>query len=125
MGEMCNGDDKVANLLVEYYTDLFTSSQPIEIDAVLQHVSKAVTKEMNAFLGQEFNKEKVDIALSQLAHLKASGPDGLPPIFFQHYWGEIGDDVVEAVYSCLNSDHIPADINHTHITLVPKVKSPN
>ena len=38
----------MADLLVEYYTDLFTSSQPSEIDAVLQHVSKVVTEEMNA-----------------------------------------------------------------------------
>ena len=48
---MYNGDDKVANLTVEYYTDLFTSSQPCEIDSVLLHVSRLVSEEMNAFLG--------------------------------------------------------------------------
>ena len=124
-GEMCCGDKKVAELMVEYYTDLFTSSQPSEIDMVLHHIPRKVIDGMNAFLGRDFNKEEVDMALSQMAPLKAPRPDGLPPIFFQHYWGEIGGDVAEAVCSCLNSGHIPAKINHTYITLVPKVKSPD
>ena len=92
---------------------------------VLQHVSRKVTDEMNAFLGQDFNKEEVELVLSQMAPLKAPRPNGLPPIFFQHYWGEIGGDVAEAVCSCRNLGHIPAEINHTYITLVPKVKSPD
>jgi len=122
-GEMCCGEEKVAELMVEYYTDLFTSSQPSEIDMVLHHIPRKVTDEMNDFLGRDFNKEEVDIALSQMAPLKAPRSDGLPPIFFQHYWGEIGGDVAEVVCSCLNSGHILAEINHTYITLVPKVKS--
>nr|POE61774.1 hypothetical protein CFP56_70869 [Quercus suber] len=39
-GEMCNGDDKVADLMVEHYIGLFTSLQPSEIDSVSQHVSR-------------------------------------------------------------------------------------
>ena len=59
-----------------------------------------------------------------MAPLKALGPDGMPLIFFQHYWKEIGGDVADAVLFCLNSGQIPTGINHTHITLIPKVKSP-
>ena len=75
---------------------------------VLRHVPRKVTDEMNAFLGREYNKEEVDTTLSQMAPLKARGPNVLPPIFFQHYWGEIGGDVAKVVCSCLNSGHIPA-----------------
>ena len=59
-----------------------------------------------------------------MALLKASGPHGMPPIFFQHYWKDIGSDVATAVLSCLNLAHIPTGINHTYLTLIPKVKSP-
>lgn len=48
----------------------------------------------------------------------------MPPIFYQHYGNSIGDDVACAVLSCLNAGTIPASINHTYITLIPKVKSP-
>ena len=52
------------------------------------------------------------------------GPDGLPPMFFQHYWEIIRDDVSKAVLNCLNTGFIPPSINKTFITLIPKVKSP-
>ena len=52
------------------------------------------------------------------------GPNGMPPMFFQHYWQTIGDDVSAAVLSCLNTGSIPPSINKTFITLIPKVKSP-
>ena len=59
-----------------------------------------------------------------MAPLKAPSPDGMPPIFYQNFWESIGDDVAKAVISCLNSRAIPASLNHTYITLIPKVKSP-
>ena len=52
---------------------------------------------MNTLLDREFTRVEVDAALSQMAPLKAPGPDGMPPIFFQHYWGDIGSDVAAAV----------------------------
>ena len=36
----------------------------------------------------------------------------------------MGEDVIEAVLSCLTSGVIPPSINRTFITLIPKVKSP-
>ena len=45
----------------------------------------------------------------------------MPQSFFQHYW--VGDDVVKAVLSCLNSSTISAGLNHNFISLIPKVKS--
>ena len=36
----------------------------------------------------------------------------------------MGEDVTEAVLSCLTSGVIPPSINRTFITLIPKVKSP-
>ena len=59
-----------------------------------------------------------------MAPLKALGPDGMPPFFFQTFWPDIGRDVSEAVLSCLNSGTILKSINHTFITLIPKVKNP-
>ena len=79
---------------------------------------------MNFNLIAKFSKTKMEIALKQMAPLKAPGPDGMPPIFFQHYWSSIDDDVVKAVLSCLNSYRISSGLNHTFIALIPKEKSP-
>jgi hypothetical protein len=58
-----------------------------------------------------------------MAPLKASGPNGMPPLFFQKYWKVVGPEVTQGVLSCLNSGHILNAINHTFITLIPKVKT--
>ena len=59
-----------------------------------------------------------------MAPLKAPGSDGMLPLFFQTFWSDIGLDVSEAVLSCLNSGTILKSINHTFLTLIPKVKNP-
>ena len=73
---------------------------------------------------EDFIKAEVQVALKQMAPLKAPGLDGMPPIFFQHYWASIDDDVVKAILSCLNSINILPSLNHTYISLIAKVKSP-
>ena len=48
--------------------------------------------------------------------LKASGSDGMPPLFFQTYWTNVGMDITQAVLSSLNSGSILKSVNHTFIT---------
>lgn len=109
-------------MFVEYFQHLFCSSIPSSehIEAVLADTPKVVTTEMNQLLLGEFTKVEVVLALQQMSPLKAPSPDGMPPIFYQLYWGRIGDDVSKAVLSCHNSGVIPPNLNHTYITLVPK-----
>ena len=47
----------------------------------------------------------------------------MPSLFFQTYWTNIGMDVHQAVLSSLNSGAILNSINHTFITLIPKVNN--
>nr|XP_023920446.1 uncharacterized protein LOC112031976 [Quercus suber] len=124
LGRKASGDKEVSVLFLDYFKHLFTTSNLHDIEEVVQHSKKVVSEEMNNCLISNFSKDEVEIALKQMAPLKAPGPDGMPPIFFQHYWENIGDEVVRAVVSCLNSNSIVPSLNHTFITLIPKVKSP-
>ena len=124
-GVMQRGDVKIAAVLVDYYQQLFSTVGPNGIEDVVQLTGRCVTEDMTSALTADFSKIEVEVALKQMAPLKAPGPDGMPPIFFQHYWSSIGDDVVKAVLSCLNSGQILPGLNHTFLTLIPKVKSPN
>ena len=56
--------------------------------------------------------------------LTASGPDGMPPIFFKYCWDFIGQDVIAASLSILNSGSMLESLNHTFISLIPKTKNP-
>ena len=59
-----------------------------------------------------------------MASLKAPEPDGMPPLFYQHYWNLIGDDISNTVLHYLNSATLPKHLNHTFITLISKKKNP-
>ena len=73
---------------------------------------------------KEFSELEVKEALNQMAPLKASGPDGMPPLFYQHFWSTMQHDVTSAILSWLNSGILPEPINHTLITLIPKIDNP-
>ena len=57
------------------------------------------------------------------APLKAFGPNGMPPVIYQTYWSNRGMDISQAVLFSLNSSSLLQSINHTFITLIPKVKN--
>ena len=117
-------ENGIANILVDFYQNLFASSSPNQIEEALEATPMVVTEEMNLELVAPFEKAEVDMALKQMDPLKAPGPDGMPPLFFQQFWPTIGDEVAEAILTCLNTGSIPPSINRTFITLIPKVKSP-
>ena len=62
--------------------------------------------------------------LKQMHPLKAPGPDGMNPLFYQHFWPIVGDCVTKCVLDFLNLGVTPVKFNETHIILIPKVKSP-
>ncbi|XP_023886459.1 uncharacterized protein LOC111998599 [Quercus suber] len=90
------------------------------MEEVVAGIPYSISDEMNQLLNVKFTKEKVVMAQKQMEPLKALGPDGLPPFFFQHYWSSVGDDVTEVVLSCLTSGVLPPSINWTFITLILK-----
>ena len=78
---------------------------------------------MNNLLTGEFLECEVTTTLKQMAPLKAPGLDGMPPICYQHFWQVVDIDVVRSILSWLNLGTLPHPINHTFITLIPKIKN--
>lgn len=103
-----------------FLSKLFTTSNPSLLNSVLDHIPKVITEEMNCQLMNEFSVGEVSDALKQMGPLKASCPDGMPPMFFQRLWPMVEGDITNSVLSWLNSSTLPHPLNHTHITLNPK-----
>lgn len=55
---------------------------------------------------------------------KSPGPDGMPPLFYQHFWSLTRKCVTQTILDFLKSGIIPPNFNETHIVLVPKTKNP-
>ena len=68
---------------------MFESSNPRDLERMLDGVQRVVNEEMQADLARPYTVEEVEHAIKEMAPLKAPGPDGMPPLFYQTYWTEI------------------------------------
>ena len=116
--------DGMGEVMVNYYKTLFASTEGNVSTSMLDCVPTVIDEEMNASLCREFEACEVATALKQMAPLKAPGPDGMRPLFYQHFWSMVNHDVTSSILSWLNSSTIPTPLNHTFITLVPKINFP-
>ena len=75
----------IGEVLINFYQELFTSSNPTLHDAILDQIPHVILEEMNKELMCKFEKWEAVQALKQMAPMKAPGPNGMPPLFFQHF----------------------------------------
>ena len=85
LGLWVEDENQIGDLLNSFYSSLFSSSSPTKFDEVLEGMETRVTQEMNEELLRSFEAFKVQAALMQMKANTASGPDGLPPLFYKQY----------------------------------------
>ncbi|CAB4304493.1 unnamed protein product [Prunus armeniaca] len=93
------------------------------MERVLATITPCVTTNMNKILLRPFNRLELEQALGQMYPTKAPGIDGMPALFYQHYWHIVGDSVSDAC-RILNGEGSVRDFNHTLIALIPKITQP-
>ncbi|KAF5442204.1 hypothetical protein F2P56_034891 [Juglans regia] len=111
-------------IILDYFEELFTSSNPVGSTDFLCSLAGKVTSSMNKGLAQPYTEAEVTASLAQMHPSKAPGPDGMSPMFYQKYWDVVGISVTKAVLTALNSGSFPSTLNHTNIILIPKKKFP-
>ena len=113
-------DEQIAQVVEQYFKELFTTANPMDMGSVLDVVERSVTLNMNNALLQRYTLDEVRWALFQMHPSKSPSLDGMSPFFFQKYWNIVGSDVTEAILSVLNSGHMLRKMNYTPIVLIPK-----
>lgn len=110
--------------ILEYFNTLFKAADDLGNMDFLQGLASKLTTDMVEQLDMIFTEKEVKLALNEMHPIKAPGPDGMAPLFYQKFWSVVGKDVTDAVLHALNSGQFPTDINHTFVTLIPKKKRP-
>jgi hypothetical protein len=89
--------DGMCDVVLEYFTKLFTTEISAHEENVLDGVQRKVTAEMNIGLLAPFTEEEIRKALFSIGDLKAPDPNGLHAIFYKRFWDLLGDDLIKAV----------------------------
>nr|XP_023893774.1 uncharacterized protein LOC112005708 [Quercus suber] len=95
--------DLIGDIIVDFFGELFTICNPAMVDDSLSLFPQLVTYEINEQLAGDFMGWEVQEALKQIVPLKAPGPDGMPPLFYQHFWGLMDQEVTSTILTWLNS----------------------
>ena len=66
-------------IIVDYYSALFSSSNPTDFMELLDVVEPKVTRVVNQMLLRDFQESKVKTTSKQMYRLKAPSPDDMPP----------------------------------------------
>lgn len=122
LGQWQEDDHVTETIILEYFENIFRSNGLVDILQLVDAVQPMITEEINSSLTQTFTVEEVHKALKQMHPKKSSGPDGMPPLFYQHFWSLTGECVTKTILDCLNLGIIPPKFNETNIVLIPKKK---
>lgn len=112
------------HLAVEYFRDLFMSSNPVDLESLFEGFQSRVTPAMNESLIKEISHDEIKAAAFAVKGSSASGEDGITGVFYKTYWHIVGPKVIEEVRSFFQTSTLPAGWNHTQLCLLPKITKP-
>ena len=115
--------EDMARVAIDYFDNLFCAGSCNQMEC-LSTVSAKVTTDMQEMLSKDFTANEIKEVVFQMRPTKAPRPDGMNALFYQKFWHIMGSDVVNVVLDFLNNGVMLADLNHTNIVLIPKVKNP-
>lgn len=116
----------IASHVHSYFYSLFTTSllhsQLIEDDYSIN--SPSISSEDSLRLYIPLRDSEILTVIKSFNPLKAPGPDGLHPIFYQKYRDLVGSKTSAFCKEAFSSNLMPESINQTLLVLIPKCPDP-
>lgn len=98
---------------IQYFKDLFKSSNSEDYKYLFRDISPRVSGRMNHYLTQKVTHNEVKEAVFSIKPDSALGADGMFGFFSQSYWEIVGDWLTKEVLSFSDSGIMPSELNYT------------
>ena len=109
-------------MAIEYYNRLYSLQDVDEVVNPLPNFGFAsLIGDEVAKLNKPFSGIEVENAVRSMGRLKASGPDGYQPIFYNKCWDIAGDLVTRFVSDCFETGNLQVGTNDALLVLTAKV----
>lgn len=113
----------MGNMAVHYFQQLFNSS--ISTNNFPEVIYKnIISEEGKCVLNNPFTSKEVKNALWSISDDSTPGPDGFNSKFYKLHWERLNGLIVTSMQHTFESGKIINEINHSVISLIPKVKTP-
>ena len=112
---------------VIYFEALFSapSSLAIPVQSMDSFITKSISSGQAADLLKIVSPAEIKETIFRKKAEKAPGPDGFSASFFQKAWHIVGEEVTQVVLHFFHTGRLLKELNHTSLTLVPKVPNPS
>lgn len=112
------------HIAVEFFRDLFTSSNPFDLESLFSGFRSRVTQSMNEHLTKLVTAEEIRNAAFSVKGSSAPREDGLTGIFYQKFWHIVGPSLIYEINEFFRTSIIPDGWNHTQLSLLLKIDNP-
>lgn len=112
------------NIVVEYFRNLFMSSNPFDLQSLFQGFESRVSPEMNTRLTATVSTDEIKRVAFVVKGSSAPGEDGLTGVFYQKYWHIVGPALTTEIQLFFETANMSDGWNHTQLCLLPKVIKP-
>ena len=106
------------------FSTRFTSARGTRSGVNAFLATPIVTAKENTDLIKPVTDEEIYTAVFQMDPHKAPGSDGFGASFYQDHWVAIRELLCVAIKDFFHSGKLLKEVNHTFITLIPKVENP-
>jgi hypothetical protein len=106
--------------IFDYCTNPFPSSQPSSSSS-----SSLPNPDLASFTYSIPDRNELNSIIKKMRNNVAPGPDGLNAAFYKASWNWVKNDIFHLVSDFYSQGSLPADLNQTFLTLIPKKANPS
>ena len=121
-GRVIQDSRDLLGCIANFYESLY-SPEPIDNekqDSLLNTIDRFVPENFKVSLEEPLSADKCHKALTNMKSDKSPGSDGLPAEFYNFFWDEIGDTLVEVLNFCFNRGLLTESMRLAIISLLYK-----